>query len=141
MSEQATGNGTAALKQRELIMELHLKRSGEVRLAREIRECGMAARDAGVPADWTCGYNAQWEKVEALTGQIELAELELKALESGRDYIGQACEALKEIDRLDAFQNGLTMGQIRQLVCRANVKAHEALDMIESYARGEVANG
>jgi hypothetical protein len=70
MSEE-TGKAIT-VHQRQRVNDLHLRRGEEVRMAREIRES--VGRGTGA-------YDEAWGKVDELTGQIEIAEAELKALE------------------------------------------------------------
>lgn len=139
MSEQT---GKAIEVQRQRVNDLHLRRGEEVRLAREIREQGRAGEtDPDLNAAWREDYDAQWEKVEELTEQITLAELELKALERDNP-VGQLLEALDMIAELPFFdaEAGVTT---EQLVTQYDFARETARLAVACYERvtGEVANG
>ncbi len=128
MSEET---GKAIEVQRQRVNDLHLRRGEEVRLAREIRES--VGRQTGQ-------YDEQWEKVEDLTAQIELAELELKALERDNP-VGQLLEALDMIAEMPYFdpEAGVTT---EQLVTQYDFARETARLAVACYERvsGEVAH-
>lgn len=129
MSEET---GKAIEVQRQRVNSLHLIRGEEVQLARAMREEGI------VPADVRA---QQWEKVEVLTGQIELAELELKALERDNP-VGQLLDALDMIAEMPAFdaEAGVTLEQLVRQYDEAREMARLAVACYERVS-GEVANG
>lgn len=124
--------GKAIEVQRRLVNSLHLIRGEEVQLTRAMREEGI------VPANVRA---QQWEKIEVLTGQIELAELELKALERDRP-VGQLLEALDMIADMPAFdaEVGVTLEQLVRQYDEARETARLAVAWYERVS-GEVAHG
>lgn len=138
MSEET---GKAIEVQRLRVNVLYMRRGAEVQLAREIREQGRAGEtEPDLNAAWREDYDAQWEKVEALTEQIELAELELKALERDNP-VGQLLEALDMIAEMPFFdpEAGVTT---EQLVTQYDFARETARLAVKCYERvsGEVAH-